>query len=263
MIYDFCTARQVQLYQVPDMATTPGSPAMVFGLDAASMRQQIEAIHDRGWLRYETTHNLDQIRLKPGNSAIEFLTEQFCELGIRNAKRGCFGLTHAANHFLYFGFGKFLVMSDPVDIVALVRALPSRPRGRGCIVLTHAYEGQREWAAELARQTGSEHIDLMALFVQDTDISRQIGQFHVPRLFEFLTGRSSAPVLIVSGVEFLKATWSGQPNAVSQFASLINTWDKSPCLPFAVQHDKELEKYDFGRRFSYMFVIDQKETLAL
>jgi hypothetical protein len=50
MIYDFCTARQVQLYQVPDMATTPGSPAMVFGLDAASMRQQIEAIHDRGWL---------------------------------------------------------------------------------------------------------------------------------------------------------------------------------------------------------------------
>lgn len=70
-------------------------------------------------------------------------------------------------------------------------------------------------------------------------------------------------MLIVSGVEFLKATWSGQPNAVSQFASLINTWDKSPCLPFAVQHDKELEKYDFGRRFSYMFVIDQKETLAL
>ncbi len=102
-------------------------------------------------------------------------------------------MTHAANHFLYFGFGKFLVMSDPGDIVALVRALPSRPRGRGCIVLTHAYEGQREWAAELARQTGSEHIDLMALFVQDTDISRQIGQFHVPRLFEFLTGRSFCP----------------------------------------------------------------------
>ena len=44
-------------------------------------------------------------------------------------------------------------MSDPVNIVQLVRDLPSRPRGRACIVLTHEYEGQKEWAAELARQT--------------------------------------------------------------------------------------------------------------
>ena len=59
------------------MATQPGSPAMVFGLDVASFRQQIEGLHDRGWLRYETTHNLDQIRLKPGFSTLEFLTAYF------------------------------------------------------------------------------------------------------------------------------------------------------------------------------------------
>ena len=77
MIYDFCAANEAQLSQVAGMATTPGSPAMVFGLDVASFRQQIEALHDRGWLRYETTHNLDQIRLKPGFSALEFLTAHF------------------------------------------------------------------------------------------------------------------------------------------------------------------------------------------
>ena len=77
MIYDFCAANQARLFQVAEMATTPGSPAMVFGLDAASFRQQIEGIHDRGWLRYETTHNLDQIRLKPGYSALEFLSAHF------------------------------------------------------------------------------------------------------------------------------------------------------------------------------------------
>ena len=154
-------------------------------------------------------------------------------------------------------------MSDPVNMVQLVKALPSRPRGRACIVLTHAYEGQKEWAAELARQTGSEHIDLLELFAKDTDLSSKIGQLLVPRLFEFLKDRSPAPVLIVSGMEFLKATWSGQSNAVEQFASQIKTWDKSPCLLFAVQYDKELAKYDFGKRFSYTFVIDQKETLAL
>jgi hypothetical protein len=77
MIYDFCEARESHLYQVAEMAETPGSPALVFGLDPASFRQQIELLHDRGWLRYETTHNLDQIRLKPGFSHKEFLTAHF------------------------------------------------------------------------------------------------------------------------------------------------------------------------------------------
>jgi hypothetical protein len=77
MIYDFCATKEVHLFQVGEMAVTPGSPAMVFGLDAASFRQQIEGLHDRGWLRYETTHNLDQIRLKPGFSTLEFLSAHF------------------------------------------------------------------------------------------------------------------------------------------------------------------------------------------
>ena len=69
--------KEAHLFQVGEMAATPGSPAVVFGLDAASFRQQIEGLHDRGWLRYETTHNLDQIRLKPGFSAMEFLAAHF------------------------------------------------------------------------------------------------------------------------------------------------------------------------------------------
>lgn len=154
-------------------------------------------------------------------------------------------------------------MSDPINMVQLVKALPSRPRGRACIVLTHEYEGQKGWAAELARQTDSEHIDLLELFSRDTELGNKIGQFLVPRLFEFLKDRSQVPVLIISGMEFLKATWSGQSNAVKEFASQIKTWDKSPCLLFAVQHDMELAKYDFGTRYSYTFVIDQKGTLAL
>lgn len=77
MIYDFCAAADTHLFQVEEMAVAPGSPAAVFGLDAASFRQQIEGLHDRGWLRYETTHNLDQIRLKTGLSAIHFLTAYY------------------------------------------------------------------------------------------------------------------------------------------------------------------------------------------
>ena len=77
MIYDFCATKETHLSQIGEIAVTPGSPSVVFGLDAASFRKQIEGLHDRGWLRYETTHNLDQIRLKPGFSALEFLTAHF------------------------------------------------------------------------------------------------------------------------------------------------------------------------------------------
>jgi len=71
-------------------------------------------------------------------------------------------------------------MSDPVNMVQLVRSLPSRPRGRACIVLTHEYEGQKEWAAELARQTECEHLDLLELFAQDVNLGNKIGQFLIP-----------------------------------------------------------------------------------
>ncbi len=154
-------------------------------------------------------------------------------------------------------------MSNPVNMVQLVKALPSRARGRACIVLTHEYEGQKAWAAELARQTDSEHINLLDVFSEGEALSNQLGQFLVPRLFDFLKDRSQAAVLIVSGMEFLKATWTGQSNAVEQFASYVKTWNQAPCLLFVLQYDKILATYDFGKRFQYTFVVDQKETLAL
>jgi len=154
-------------------------------------------------------------------------------------------------------------MSDPVNMVQLVKDLPSRPRGRACIVLTHEYERQKEWAVELARQTDSDHLDLLELFAQDKNLSSKIGQFLVPSLFEFLKNHGQAPVLVISSMEFLKATWTGQLNAVEQFASLVKTWDKTPCLLFILQYDKILATHDFGRRYQYTFVVDQKETLKL
>ncbi len=154
-------------------------------------------------------------------------------------------------------------MSDPVNMVQLVRSMPSRPRGRACIVLTHEYEGQKEWAAELARQTESEHLDLLELFSEDADLIKKISQFLIPNLFEFLKGYDKAPVLIVSGIEFLKATWSGQANSVEQFASHVETWNQKPSILFVLQYDKIIATREFRRYRQYTFVVDQRETLAL
>jgi hypothetical protein len=155
-------------------------------------------------------------------------------------------------------------MSDSVNMIQFVTELARRPKGRAAVVLTHEYEGQKEWAAQLARQTNSEHINLLELFSKDLALSNGIGQFLVRNVFDFLKDRSQAPVLIISGMEFLKATWTGQSNSVEEFASQVQTWNKSPCLLFVLQYDKLLARYDFGHRFrQYTFVVDQKETRAL
>jgi hypothetical protein len=154
-------------------------------------------------------------------------------------------------------------MNEPLDMIKLVQELKSRPKARGCIVLTHDYQGQEEWAAELARQTNSEHLDLLETFDRDENLSRGVGEFLVPRLFEFLKGRGKSPVLIVSGVEFLKATWTARPDAARNFAHHAETWSHTPCLLFVMQHDKTLAAHQSSRFRQYRFVIDQKETFAL
>ncbi|MFP4088104.1 MAG: DUF4007 family protein [Desulfobacteraceae bacterium] len=77
MIYDYGAKQGLQLMQVEELSQSPGSPALVFGVDAETLRQKIETLHEQEWLRYETTHNLNQIRLKPGLSALEFLAAHY------------------------------------------------------------------------------------------------------------------------------------------------------------------------------------------
>jgi len=154
-------------------------------------------------------------------------------------------------------------VSKPIDTVQLVRDLPARPRGRACIVLTREIVGQAEWAAKLAAQTDSEHLDLLDHFAQDRTLAGKITQFSVRYLFDFLKNRSLAPVLIVSGIEFLTATWAGQPNAIEQFASRVETWNGKPCLLFVVQYDTTIATRRFGRHRQHTFVVDQADTLQL
>ena len=154
-------------------------------------------------------------------------------------------------------------MNAPIDMVQLIKDLPSRPRGRACIVLTHDYASQKEWAEKLARQTGSAHINLLEIFVNDADLSNRIGEFLIPNLFSFLKERGKTPVLIISGLEFLKATWASQPNILEQFTSYVETWNQTPCLLFVLQYDKTIASREFKRFRQYTFVVDQKETLAL
>lgn len=148
-------------------------------------------------------------------------------------------------------------------MIKLLDELPRRPRGRACIVLTHKYNEQRDWAAQLAKQTGMDYLDLLDLFAGDKDLSEEVSSFDVSKLFSLFQKKDKRPVLIVTGIEFLKAAWAAEANAIEQFASHVETWSKSPALLFVLQFDAFVAERKFTRFPQYIFVVDQKETIAL
>lgn len=154
-------------------------------------------------------------------------------------------------------------MSETVDMIKLVKELPNRPRGRACIVLTHDYAGQKGWAMELAKQTGSEHVDLLDHFQENRELSEKISSLKIDRLFSLLQTICDRSILIVTGMEFFRATWVAQPNVLEDFAKHVETWTKSPATLFVLQFDSALAERNFIRYPQYLFMVDQKETYAL
>ena len=154
-------------------------------------------------------------------------------------------------------------MSGAVNMLKLVDELPKRPRGRACIVLTHDYLGQRAWATELASQANADHIDLLERAVADESLGNSISMMSATDLFPWLQKQCQLSVLIVSGIEFLTATWASRASAMEQFASQVEMWSKSPALLFVMQHDSTLANREFTRFRQFTFVVDQKDTLAL
>lgn len=59
------------------LGSEPGSPGLLFALDASTLRQMVEALHQREWLRYEVRHGLDQVRLTDGFTPLEFLAASY------------------------------------------------------------------------------------------------------------------------------------------------------------------------------------------
>ena len=154
-------------------------------------------------------------------------------------------------------------MSDAVNMLKLVDELPKRPRGRACVVLTHDYLQQRAWAAELASKTETDHVDLLERATADENLGNAISTISATDLLPWLQKQSQSKVLIVSGIEFLAATWASRATAMEQFASQIEMWSKTPALLIVMQHDSTLANREFTRFRQYTFVVDQKDTLAL
>ena len=77
MIYWVGDEHEARLVSFSELQAEPGSPGRIFGLDASSLRQMVEVLHQKGWIRYEVRHGLDQIRLIDGFQPLEFLSAAY------------------------------------------------------------------------------------------------------------------------------------------------------------------------------------------
>ena len=154
-------------------------------------------------------------------------------------------------------------MADGIDIVDFVRGVAARKRGRACAVMTREYSDQSEWAEKLAGLTDSEHIDLLDLFNGEERLADNLATYTPEGMFTLLQDRVKQGTAIVSGIEFLKASWSGRPNSAEEFAARLETWQGDPALVFVMQYDKAIAERPYRRFRQYTFIVDQRETFAL
>jgi hypothetical protein len=77
MLYHYAEQQKADLMQVEDLLQTPGSPAMLFFMGREMFNNTVELLHDKGYLRYEGTHDLNQLRLKENHTANDFLTAYY------------------------------------------------------------------------------------------------------------------------------------------------------------------------------------------
>ncbi len=154
-------------------------------------------------------------------------------------------------------------MNSPVNIVDLALELPRRRRGRACIVLTETTAGRQAWADKLASKSGGIHLDLLDHFAKNTDLAAKAGMFGVDDLFDMLKSMHEETLLVVSGLEFLRAIWMARSGALETFAQRVEFWPDKPALIFVMQHETALAKRDFNKRFDGLFLVHQNDTLAI
>ncbi len=153
-------------------------------------------------------------------------------------------------------------MTDPVNLIELIEELPRRQRGRACIVLTQNYLDQREWCSKLSQLTGAEHIDMLD-HLEGTEESKKLSSFSIEGCFNYLANQTTSQVLIVSGLEFLMATWANAPSSFEQFASIVEMWSKKPALLIVTRYNSELAQRKFTRYPDKLFVVNQQNTISL
>lgn len=153
-------------------------------------------------------------------------------------------------------------MSDPVDMPAFVRSLPRRRRGQACIVLTREPAEAPAWAETLAARAEATHLDLLRHFKDHPEIAARVSETGPRELLALLKGAAPRGILVVTGLEFLRATWKARPGLDEDLAKTLEFWMGPPSLVLVLAEDRFYLDRDFSRMQQPM-IVHQTDTYAL
>lgn len=77
ILYDYAQKQKTDLLQVKNLLQEKGSPPVLFFMGKKMLHHIIEILHEKCYLRYEGTHDLNQLRLREGYNAESFLTAYY------------------------------------------------------------------------------------------------------------------------------------------------------------------------------------------
>jgi len=84
ILYDYAKQQGTELMQVEDLLQSQGSPPVLFFMGKEVFVATVEKLHDKGYIRYEGTHDLNQLRLKE-----EYCPESFLKAHYENKEPVC------------------------------------------------------------------------------------------------------------------------------------------------------------------------------
>jgi hypothetical protein len=76
-IYRFAEQFRARLFSFNHLHEGYGSPGRVFGIAGPQLRELVESLHQKGWVRFEVRHGLNQVRLIEAFDALSFLEADF------------------------------------------------------------------------------------------------------------------------------------------------------------------------------------------
>lgn len=73
MVYDYLQRKNSSVIQIDELCDAPGSPGVLFAMETSTMRSNLESLHEQDFIRMESRHGLDQVRIKDGFVPLDFL----------------------------------------------------------------------------------------------------------------------------------------------------------------------------------------------
>lgn len=89
ILLDYADKQETKLLQNEDLLENSGAPGLLFALDGNTLKSILEILHEKEYIRYESTHSLNQIRIKNDIDPMKFFesyykAEEFHQNNLKN-----------------------------------------------------------------------------------------------------------------------------------------------------------------------------------